>query len=85
MSRKNSIIFALRNWTILENSGKYNRNLKSPKKLIAEIKEMYEGTKCYFPLAYEPKDDTSIVESQEAFATAMLKGTTPTKNNIRTT
>ena len=37
----------------------------------------YEGTRYYFPSAYEPNSETGIFKSQEAFATAILKGTTP--------
>lgn len=39
---------------------------------------IYEGARYYFPSANEPTDDTGVFKSQEAFATAMLKGTTPT-------
>ena len=42
------------------------------------IENKYEGAKYYFPSAYEPNTDSGIFKSQEAFATAMLNGTTPT-------
>ena len=42
------------------------------------LERVYEGSKYYFPSAYEPTDDTGTFKTQEAFATAMMNGTTPT-------
>ena len=46
---------------------------------IDPLKEnLYEGARYYFPSANKPTYDTGVFKSQEAFATAILKGTTPT-------
>ena len=42
------------------------------------IENIYEGARYYFPSSYKPNTDSGVFNSQEAFATAMINGTTPT-------
>ena len=44
----------------------------------AETEETFEGGRFFFPDAHEPTQETGAFQDERAFATAMLKGTSPT-------